>query len=135
MKDLLTTVLAAAAMFAFVLSGCTDSPDTAQFSEVTATDNEHPDEDGHAHPTHGPHGGDLIELGNEEYHAELVHPHGHDDDAHAHEEGEAGHKDAHDDHKGEQHADGDSDHADHEHAGKVMDGTGGKHAYLAAPSL
>ena len=25
--------------------------------------------------------------------------------------------------------------ADHEHAGKVMDGTGGKHAYLAAPSL
>ena len=27
----------------------------------------------HAHPTEGPHGGDLIELGNEEYHAELVH--------------------------------------------------------------
>jgi hypothetical protein len=32
--------------------------------------------DGHAehdHPTEGPHGGELIELGNEEYHAELVH--------------------------------------------------------------
>lgn len=26
----------------------------------------------HAHPTEGPHGGDLIELGNEELHAELV---------------------------------------------------------------
>lgn len=29
--------------------------------------------EGHAHPTKGPHGGDLLELGNEEYHAELVH--------------------------------------------------------------
>ena len=34
------------------------------------------DEAGHAehdHPTEGPHGGELIELGNEEYHAELTH--------------------------------------------------------------
>ncbi|MCG8450439.1 MAG: hypothetical protein MI725_12795 [Pirellulales bacterium] len=29
--------------------------------------------DAHNHPTAGPHHGDLIELGNEEYHAELVH--------------------------------------------------------------
>lgn len=29
--------------------------------------------DEHAHPSEGPHGGSLIELGNEEYHAELVH--------------------------------------------------------------
>ena len=28
---------------------------------------------GHAHPTEGPHHGDLVELGNEEYHAEIVH--------------------------------------------------------------
>jgi hypothetical protein len=28
---------------------------------------------GHQHPTEGPHGGHLIELGNEEYHAELLH--------------------------------------------------------------
>ncbi len=28
---------------------------------------------GHAHPTEGPHHGDLIELGNEEYHGELLH--------------------------------------------------------------
>lgn len=27
----------------------------------------------HGHATKGPHGGDLIELGNEEYHAEMVH--------------------------------------------------------------
>jgi hypothetical protein len=30
-------------------------------------------EAGHEHATEGPHGGSLIELGNEEYHAELVH--------------------------------------------------------------
>ncbi len=33
--------------------------------------------DHHAHPTEGPHQGHLIELGKEDYHAELVH----DDDA------------------------------------------------------
>jgi len=27
----------------------------------------------HAHPEHGPHGGDLIELGKEEYHLEMLH--------------------------------------------------------------
>ena len=34
---------------------------------------EHNDQAGHEHPTKGPHGGHLIELGNEEYHAELLH--------------------------------------------------------------
>jgi hypothetical protein len=34
----------------------------------------------HNHPEHGPHKGSLIELGNEEYHAELLHP-GHGDDS------------------------------------------------------
>jgi hypothetical protein len=29
--------------------------------------------DTHNHPTKGPHGGGLIELGNEEYHAEMIH--------------------------------------------------------------
>ncbi|MCA9067604.1 MAG: hypothetical protein KDA84_01690 [Planctomycetaceae bacterium] len=29
---------------------------------------------GHVHPTEGPHHGSLIELGKEEYHAELLHP-------------------------------------------------------------
>lgn len=35
-----------------------------------ANDGDHAE---HAHATEGPHGGDLIELGEEEYHAELVH--------------------------------------------------------------
>lgn len=30
------------------------------------------DDHGHAHPSKGPNGGDLIELGDEEYHAEIV---------------------------------------------------------------
>ena len=34
---------------------------------------DHGDDAGHEHPTKGPHGGHLIELGNEEYHAELLH--------------------------------------------------------------
>jgi hypothetical protein len=37
------------------------------------------DQAGLAHPTEGPHGGHLIELGNEEYHAELLH----DENTHA----------------------------------------------------
>jgi hypothetical protein len=31
------------------------------------------DEHGHEHPSEGPHHGDLVELGKEEYHAEIVH--------------------------------------------------------------
>ncbi len=30
-------------------------------------------EEGHVHPAHGPHGGHLIEIGEEEYHAEWTH--------------------------------------------------------------
>lgn len=36
-------------------------------------EHDHGEHAGHAHPTEGPHGGHLIELGNEEYHAELLH--------------------------------------------------------------
>lgn len=57
----------------FVLSGCNNSPPAAPAassqSAASATD-EHAE---HAHPTEGPHHGDLVELGNEEYHAEIVH--------------------------------------------------------------
>ena len=31
------------------------------------------DHAGHAHPEHGPNGGELIELGKEDYHAEMIH--------------------------------------------------------------
>ena len=107
MKDFLTTTLAIMAVGMFTLSGCADPSGGDQFSEVSEHDSEHPDHDphaGHAHPSHGPHGGDLIELGNEEYHAELVHPHGHDDDAHhgsgpvpAHDGDKEGHPEEDDD--------------------------------------
>ncbi|MCL4204512.1 MAG: hypothetical protein KJ000_18660 [Pirellulaceae bacterium] len=58
------------------LAGCNGS-----LSSGPATPSEHDEGDGHdhsgeaarAHPTKGPHGGQLIELGNEEYHAELIH--------------------------------------------------------------
>ena len=57
------------------LVGCNGSPAGSGGSDG----HEHTDGDGHdhgdehAHPSEGPHHGSLIELGNEEYHAELVH--------------------------------------------------------------
>jgi hypothetical protein len=53
-------------LIALSLSGCGSST-----SEKTASTGNGGHE--HAHPSEGPHGGSLIELGNEEYHAELVH--------------------------------------------------------------
>ncbi|MCO6042729.1 hypothetical protein NG895_02305 [Aeoliella sp. ICT_H6.2] len=51
------------------MSGCVrqDSEGGVETSAPPAT------VDAHNHPTEGPHHGSLIELGNEEYHAELVH--------------------------------------------------------------
>ncbi|QGJ72212.1 Hypothetical protein PBC10988_39300 [Planctomycetales bacterium 10988] len=52
----------------FGMAGCTvETPGTSDH----ASTEEHDDHD-HAHPSEGPHHGELIELGNEEYHAELV---------------------------------------------------------------
>lgn len=48
--------------------GCEQGGNTPA-PEPPATTSEHD----HAHPTEGPHHGDLVELGNEEYHAEVVH--------------------------------------------------------------
>jgi hypothetical protein len=56
-------------MPALLATGC--SQNASGPSPVTTNSKSHDDE--HAHTTVGPHGGDLIELGNEEYHAELVH--------------------------------------------------------------
>lgn len=49
------------------LVGCSDDKKTADVKASTA----HTDE--HAHPSTGPHGGQLIELGKEEYHVEMLH--------------------------------------------------------------
>ena len=51
------------AIFVFGIAGCTRN--SSQSSTPGASE--------HAHASAGPHGGSLIELGEEEYHAELVH--------------------------------------------------------------
>lgn len=60
--------------------GCSDnepSPDGPISTGPPATVDSHEGHDhgpgGHDHPTEGPHHGSLIELGAEEYHAEMVH--------------------------------------------------------------
>ena len=49
------------------LSGCGKGHSGGQPSQPAATG------ESHEHPTEGPHHGSLIELGNEEYHAEILH--------------------------------------------------------------
>lgn len=52
--------------------GCTESAPKTEPKKVESTSGAH-DHAEHAHPSTGPHSGALIELGKEEYHAELVH--------------------------------------------------------------
>ena len=62
-----------------LMFGCGSRPPEAEPSastpaKVPATDGEANDgHDEHAHAEHGPHQGMLVELGNERYHAEVVH--------------------------------------------------------------
>lgn len=86
------TILAMSLTLAF--TGCSDPESETAGDGGTISDPPPATVDMHAHPTEGPHHGDLIELGNEEYHAELIHPEDHDDDAHASETSEAGHEHA-----------------------------------------
>jgi len=60
-----TTVLFSGALLCF---GCTNNP-----SAHSDAHTDHDDHHAHAHPSTGPHDGHLIELGKEEYHAELIH--------------------------------------------------------------
>ncbi|MCO8121641.1 hypothetical protein NHH03_07825 [Stieleria sp. TO1_6] len=59
------------------LAGCSKSDSSTEtdshHDDVVVIDEMPPMLDDHAHPEHGPHGGDLIELGKEDFHAELVH--------------------------------------------------------------
>lgn len=72
-------VLPLFALAAFAVVGCQDAVeptagDSAPVSELPpGTMDGHDDHEGHGHPSEGPHHGDLVELGNEEYHAEVVH--------------------------------------------------------------
>ena len=63
------TQLSSLSMIATLLVGC-GGGDPAK---PVAVEGGPPSHDAHAHPSEGPHGGGLIELGNEAYHAELVH--------------------------------------------------------------
>lgn len=65
---LLSTTLVPALLM-FCVLGCGGSKSSSSNSGVATKDADHE----HAHASEGPHGGSLIELGNEEYHAELVH--------------------------------------------------------------
>lgn len=66
-----------AAATAMTLSGCTQN--ATEPSETTSTDHgehaesDHDEHGEHGHGAHGPNGGDLVELGQDEYHAEVVH--------------------------------------------------------------
>lgn len=73
MRTWQTLGFAAIALVGFIV-GCSSETKPPTIAEEKATSHakeEHADE--HAHPSHGPHDGDLIELGEEEYHAEFVH--------------------------------------------------------------
>ncbi|MCA9010090.1 MAG: hypothetical protein KDB01_10110 [Planctomycetaceae bacterium] len=65
----------------FWLAGCAESgsnPSQGTNNATTLTDapQESDAHAEHAHPSEGPHHGDLVELGNEEFHAEVVHAEG-----------------------------------------------------------
>jgi hypothetical protein len=62
------------ALFCFIVTaGCGKETATSTSTSAAPLPPDALDEAAHAHPEHGPHGGDLVELGNEEYHAEVVH--------------------------------------------------------------
>lgn len=66
--------LAVLASLVTISVGCT--PETKSDNSKTGqsvSDAPPPTVDQHAHPSEGPHHGTLVELGNEEYHAEVVH--------------------------------------------------------------
>lgn len=64
--------LALIAAFAMIVTGCTSGD--SEFTEVSHDESEvgHEDHNGHGHGAHGPNGGDIVEVGNEEFHAEVV---------------------------------------------------------------
>lgn len=64
-------VFAAAALVVFPLAGCNRSS-TEEQPRTAAPAYQAPAGE-HEHPSQGPHGGQLVELGNEQYHAEIVH--------------------------------------------------------------
>lgn len=54
-------------------TGCGESGSTTSNNTISEMPPETDGHEEHAHPSEGPHHGDLVELGNEEFHAEVVH--------------------------------------------------------------
>jgi len=76
MKNKITSRISMAlCMMSFIFTGCDSNTDQGKsFSEAAPEDiTMEENDDGHNHPSEGPHHGALIELGKEAYHAELVH--------------------------------------------------------------
>ena len=71
MKTVSISLTLSFALLAMIAAGC--SNDNSTGPETAGPPNTMDSHDDHAHPTEGPHHGDLIELGNEEYHAEILH--------------------------------------------------------------
>lgn len=79
MNTTTTHWLLAAAFAITSVTGCQDQAGTPTTGDPVSelppdTLGDHHDHD-HGHPSEGPHHGELIELGAEEYHAELLHDH------------------------------------------------------------
>ncbi|MCA9080478.1 MAG: hypothetical protein KDA58_07955 [Planctomycetaceae bacterium] len=73
MKIAFTFTLLASSL-CLITIGCAPAPaPSPPANQTTSGDGHDHGAHEHAHPTEGPHHGSLIELGNEEYHAELVH--------------------------------------------------------------
>lgn len=67
-KSVLSTALISASLV-FFLTGCGDKAAKAPTSPAHKEDASHKED----HASKGPHGGSLIEIGEEEFHAEMVH--------------------------------------------------------------
>lgn len=77
-KELLGTIVAAGLMLSVGCGGAAAPEADMAAGGADAHVHDHDDHDhahdhGHDHPSAGPHNGDLVELGNEEYHGEVVH--------------------------------------------------------------
>lgn len=66
-------LLPTACLAALLLTGCGTAPDSGKNTSASDSHAESHGHHDHDHPTEGPHHGELVELGNEEYHGEIVH--------------------------------------------------------------
>ncbi len=67
MRTFYVSSITCLAVCSIILAGCGPKPAADATPETAA------DAHDHAHPHEGPHHGSLVELGDEEYHAEVVH--------------------------------------------------------------